>query len=129
MVPSVDVCFELMNRYGMLDHIKDHSVTVEKVASLIARGLIEAGEALSLRKVTAGALLHDIAKTLCLGTRQDHAAKGEEICLQNHLEEIADIVDLNIGTVKSRLHRGRKLLQKSLWQYAVKNGFVKEATE
>ena len=96
MVPSVDVCFELMNRYGMLHHIKDHSVTVEKVASLIARGLIEAGEALSLRKVTAGALLHDIAKTLCLGTRQDHAAKGEEICLQNHLEEIADIVGEHI---------------------------------
>ena len=44
-------------------------------------------------------------------------------------QEIADIVDLNIGTVKSRLHRGRKLLQKSLWQYAVKNGFVKEASK
>ncbi len=44
-------------------------------------------------------------------------------------QEIADIVDLNIGTVKSRLHRGRKLLQKSLWQYAVRNGFVKEASQ
>jgi RNA polymerase sigma-70 factor (ECF subfamily) len=44
-------------------------------------------------------------------------------------QEIADIVGLNIGTVKSRLHRGRKLLQKSLWQYAVKNGFVKEASK
>jgi RNA polymerase sigma-70 factor (ECF subfamily) len=44
-------------------------------------------------------------------------------------QEIADIVDLNIGTVKSRLHRGRKLLQKSLWDYAVKNGFVKEAAK
>lgn len=44
-------------------------------------------------------------------------------------QEIADIVGLNIGTVKSRLHRGRKLLQKSLWQYAIKNGFVKEASK
>ncbi len=44
-------------------------------------------------------------------------------------QEIADIVGLNIGTVKSRLHRGRKLLQKTLWQYAVKNGFVKEASK
>lgn len=43
-------------------------------------------------------------------------------------QEIADIVDLNIGTVKSRLHRGRKLLQKSLWQYAVRNGFAKETS-
>jgi RNA polymerase sigma-70 factor (ECF subfamily) len=42
-------------------------------------------------------------------------------------QEIADIADLQIGTVKSRLHRGRKLLQKALWDYAVKNGFIKEA--
>lgn len=49
-------------------------------------------------------------------------------CLEGFsYQEIADIVGLNIGTVKSRLHRGRKLLQKSLWDYAVKNGFVKEA--
>jgi RNA polymerase sigma-70 factor (ECF subfamily) len=41
-------------------------------------------------------------------------------------QEIADISGLQIGTVKSRLHRGRKLLQKSLWKYALKNGFVKE---
>jgi len=41
-------------------------------------------------------------------------------------QEIADIAGLQIGTVKSRLHRGRKLLQKSLWKYALKNGFIKE---
>jgi RNA polymerase sigma-70 factor (ECF subfamily) len=42
-------------------------------------------------------------------------------------QEIAEIAGLQIGTVKSRLHRGRKLLQKALWDYAVKNGFIKEA--
>ena len=41
-------------------------------------------------------------------------------------QEIADISGLQIGTVKSRLHRGRKLLQKSLWKYALTNGFIKE---
>ncbi|MCH9031782.1 MAG: sigma-70 family RNA polymerase sigma factor [candidate division Zixibacteria bacterium] len=39
-------------------------------------------------------------------------------------QEIADIAGLNIGTVKSRLHRGRKILQKSLWDYALRNGFI-----
>ncbi len=41
-------------------------------------------------------------------------------------QEIADITGLQIGTVKSRLHRGRKLLQKALWDYALRNGFIKE---
>ncbi|MEZ5357571.1 MAG: sigma-70 family RNA polymerase sigma factor [Candidatus Zixiibacteriota bacterium] len=41
-------------------------------------------------------------------------------------QEIADITGLQIGTVKSRLHRGRKLLQKNLWDYALKNGYIKE---
>ena len=39
-------------------------------------------------------------------------------------QEIANIAGLNIGTVKSRLHRGRKLLQKSLWDYARRSGFL-----
>ena len=41
-------------------------------------------------------------------------------------QEIADIADLQLGTVKSRLHRGRKLLQKQLYDYAVKNGYIKD---
>jgi len=40
-------------------------------------------------------------------------------------QEIAEIAGLQLGTVKSRLHRGRKLLQKSLWEYAKRNGFFK----
>lgn len=40
-------------------------------------------------------------------------------------QEIAEIADLQLGTVKSRLHRGRKLLQKQLLDYAVKNGYIR----
>ena len=39
-------------------------------------------------------------------------------------KEIADILEIPIGTVMSRLHRGRKGLQKKLWEYAVARGLV-----
>jgi RNA polymerase sigma-70 factor (ECF subfamily) len=40
-------------------------------------------------------------------------------------EEIADIMGCPIGTVMSRLHRGRKLLQRSLYAHALAMGIVK----
>jgi RNA polymerase sigma-70 factor, ECF subfamily len=39
-------------------------------------------------------------------------------------EEIARILDCPVGTVRSRLHRGRKMLQKALWQVAEEDGIV-----
>ena len=41
-------------------------------------------------------------------------------------KEIADITDTSIGTVMSRLHRGRKALQKALWEYARSRGLVSQ---
>jgi RNA polymerase sigma-70 factor (ECF subfamily) len=39
-------------------------------------------------------------------------------------KEIAEILDIPIGTVMSRLHRGRKALQKRLFDYAVTHGLA-----
>ena len=40
-------------------------------------------------------------------------------------KEIAEIMDCPIGTVMSRLYRGRRLLQAALHGYAVERGIVK----
>jgi RNA polymerase sigma-70 factor (ECF subfamily) len=40
-------------------------------------------------------------------------------------KEIAEIMDCPAGTVMSRLYRGRRILQKSLYDYAVEQGIVK----
>ncbi len=39
-------------------------------------------------------------------------------------KEIAEILDVPIGTVMSRLHRGRKALEKALWEFARTRGLV-----
>jgi len=39
-------------------------------------------------------------------------------------KEIAEILDVPIGTVMSRLHRGRKALQRKLWNLATERGLV-----
>jgi len=41
-------------------------------------------------------------------------------------KEIADVMDCPIGTVMSRLHRGRKILQKKLRQHARDVGVIEE---
>ena len=41
-------------------------------------------------------------------------------------KEIAQILDIPIGTVMSRLHRGRKAMQKRLWEFAKQRGLLPE---
>lgn len=41
-------------------------------------------------------------------------------------EEIANMLDVPIGTVRSRLHRGRNLLKDQLSTYATQRGYVEE---
>ena len=40
-------------------------------------------------------------------------------------QQAAKILRVPVGTVRSRLHRGKSLLQKSLWQYAKERGYKK----
>ncbi len=43
-------------------------------------------------------------------------------------KEIAEMLDIPIGTVMSRLHRGRKGLQKRLWDFARERGMAGPST-
>ncbi len=40
-------------------------------------------------------------------------------------QEIAEILNISVGTVKSRIFRGRKILQKQLWEFAREKGILK----
>jgi RNA polymerase sigma-70 factor (ECF subfamily) len=41
-------------------------------------------------------------------------------------KEVAQIVDVPLGTVLARLHRGRKLFEKRMWDYAETHGLLRE---
>lgn len=41
-----------------------------------------------------------------------------------HYTEIARVLDIPVGTVRSRLHRSRRILQKLLWDLASEQGLV-----
>ena len=44
-------------------------------------------------------------------------------------QEIAEMTEVPVGTVKSRLFRGRRLLQSVLYDYAVSMGYIKGASD
>jgi RNA polymerase sigma-70 factor (ECF subfamily) len=43
-----------------------------------------------------------------------------------HVKEVAYMVDVPLGTMLARLHRGRKLFERELWSYAEQNGLLKD---
>ena len=92
MIPSVQECFHLMDKYAMLENIRAHTVVVGQIAFLIARDLHRGGVDVSVKKATVAALLHDIGKTPALKSGENHAETGMRICLENNLDEIAPIV-------------------------------------
>ncbi|MBC8317887.1 MAG: HDIG domain-containing protein [Desulfobulbaceae bacterium] len=77
----------------MLPNIREHSIVVARVAQLLVQGFQKNGSSLNRDLALAGALLHDIAKTQCLGDNDgNHAKMGREICLKHGYERVGDIV-------------------------------------
>ena len=92
LLPSHNQCLELMAAHGMLPNIREHSFRVMEVARFLGEALAEAGFDLFLPLVTAGALLHDLAKTPCLGTLNNHAELGAGILEELGYLHVAQVV-------------------------------------
>ena len=91
-LPSHHQCLELMETHAMLPNIREHSFRVMEVASFLGEALAEAGFDLNLPLVTVGALLHDLAKTPCLGTLNNHAELGAVILEELGYPQVAQVV-------------------------------------
>ncbi|MDA3835973.1 MAG: HD domain-containing protein [Spirochaetales bacterium] len=91
----------------MLDNIRAHSLQVARVAVMLTHELLQVEvdvvtpgstapgacvPTLDVDLVTAGALLHDIAKTQCLNGACSHAEVGGAICSGLGFAEVAVIV-------------------------------------
>jgi uncharacterized protein len=81
-----------MEDHGMLPNIREHSFRVMQVALFLGDALADAGFNLSLPLVEIGALLHDLGKTPCLGTTNNHAEWGAVILAGLGYHHVAQVV-------------------------------------
>ncbi len=95
-IPTINQCLEFHDKFEMLDNIRAHSFLVARVAESLVDGLHSTGKSISplpdKEKAVVGALLHDIAKTLCIKTGCHHAEIGRQICVELGFPEISSIV-------------------------------------
>jgi len=95
-LPSQGRIADLWDEFAMLDNIREHSRVVTKVALLLHGWLAEAGLELNRAAIEAGALLHDIAKTPCLGQKCRHDLEGGRILTELGYPELGQLVRLHV---------------------------------
>ncbi len=100
-LPSYDDCLDLMAAHAMLPNIREHSFRVMEVAAFLGRALAAAGFSLHLPLIEAGALLHDLGKTPCLGTARNHALWGAELVRAAGFPEVARVVAEHVDLEKN----------------------------
>ena len=91
-IPSPDECYALLERYGVPEHIIQHSEMVCRVAVFLAEHLNEQGEDLNVPEIQAAALLHDLTKMEGLAEGRDHAKSGNEVLTKLGFKRIGEIV-------------------------------------
>jgi uncharacterized protein len=92
MIPTRDECLRLMGQYGMLDHIIQHSLEVARVALFLTNELNKRGQRIDFDLVEAASLLHDLTKTECLRTREDHAKTGYQLLKEMGYVRVGEVV-------------------------------------
>ena len=118
-IPSLAECLELMAAHGMLPNIREHSFRVMQVARFLGEALAEAGFDLFLPLVTAGALLHDLGKTPCLGTLTNHAELGAGFLEELGYPHVAQVVREHVH-LDGNIMDPRPLREAELVNYADK---------
>ncbi|NWG04809.1 MAG: HDIG domain-containing protein [Syntrophaceae bacterium] len=96
MIPTREECLKLMGDFGMLDNIVAHSLEVARVALFLSKELNKRGQRISLELVEAASLLHDLTKTACLKTKEDHARTGSQLLKQLGYERVGEVVAQHI---------------------------------
>jgi uncharacterized protein len=102
MIPTRDECFRLMSQYGMLDHIIHHSIEVARVALFLSTELNKRGQRIDLSLVEAASLLHDLTKTVCFKTKEDHAQRGSQLLKEMGYERVGEVVAEHVVLSKKR---------------------------
>ncbi|MGZ6231236.1 MAG: HDIG domain-containing metalloprotein [Syntrophales bacterium] len=116
-IPSREECDELMVQHSMRPNIVEHSIQVMHVSLAIADNL-KNGVAVNRGLVIAGALLHDIAKTRSLATKERHDLSGGELLREMGFTSIAEIVEQHV--VLQNLDPEGKLEEREIIYYADK---------
>ena len=96
MIPTREECLRLMRECGMLENIIAHSLEVTKVALFLSMELNKTGQRINLGLVEAASLLHDLTKTECLKTKEDHAQTGSRLLKGMGYERVGEVVAQHI---------------------------------
>jgi len=102
IIPDRQECLKLMERYGMLENIVAHSLEVARVALFLCAELNRRGQKIDSRLVEAAALLHDIAKTECLRTKEDHTKAGCRLLREIGYGKVGEIVAQHVWLTGER---------------------------
>ncbi|MBN1572283.1 MAG: HDIG domain-containing protein [Deltaproteobacteria bacterium] len=100
MIPKRDECLKILREHDVPEHIISHSLTVERVALFIAEevnaALDKEDSRLDNDLISAGALLHDIAKVKAMETGEHHGMLGGKMVREIGFPEVADLVEQHI---------------------------------